>query len=148
MSLQGHTLNGLEHTSTDTIRQTCSDRIPHGHYIRRCLRLSGTRETRELLYRNPSRHLPESFAVRLGAGTPAYGCSFPGRVDTIEALLRLLLRLRTIRDLHKELKRAQDDRLRPLHQRARRWTIDYDQYIDALFVGPGCSNSSSAALRV
>ena len=42
MNLHGHTLNGLEQTSTNTIRQTCSDRIRHGgHYIRRCLRLLG-----------------------------------------------------------------------------------------------------------
>ena len=46
------------------------------------------------------------------------------------------------------LARTLDDRLRPLHHRTRRWTIDYDQYIDALFVGPGCSDASSAALRV
>ena len=44
MNLQGHTLNGLEQTSTDTIRQTCLDRIRHGHYIRRCMRLFGVEE--------------------------------------------------------------------------------------------------------
>ena len=41
MNLTGHTLNGLEQTSTNTIRKTCSDRILHGHYIRRCMRLLG-----------------------------------------------------------------------------------------------------------
>ena len=87
-------------------------------------------------HRNPSRHLPESSVVRLGANTPAYGCSFLEHVDTVEALLRLLLRLRMIRDLRKEL------------QRSLKEMIDYDHYIDALFVGPGCSNPSSAVLRV
>ena len=96
-----------------------------------------------MLYRNPSRHLPESFAVRIGAGTPAYDCSFPGRVDTIEALLRLLLRLRTIRDLHKEHQRALHDRLRPLHQRARRWTIDYDHCINVLDAGRSTTTTAS-----
>ena len=52
--------------------------------------------------------------MRLGASTPAYGCSFPGRVDTLEALVRLLLRLRTIRDLHKERWRLLEE------------TIDYE----------------------
>ena len=60
-------------------------------------------------HRNPSRHLPESFTVRLGAGTPAFSCSFPGRVDTVEALLRLLLRFRIIRDLRKELQRLLEE---------------------------------------
>ena len=98
MNLTGHTLNRLEQTSTNTIRKACSDRIRHGHYIRRCrgVEVSGSTE-------NPSRHPSESLAVRLGASTPTYGYSFPGRVDTIEALLRLLLRLRMIRDLHKEM---------------------------------------------
>ena len=72
------------------------------------------RRKRELLHRNPSRHLPESPTVRLGASTLAFGCSFPGCVDTVEVLLRLLLRLRTIRDLHKE------------HWRLLEETIDYE----------------------
>ena len=45
-------------------------------------------------------------------------------MDTVEALLRLLLRLRTIHDLDEELDwfLDEDDRLRPLHRRALRWT--------------------------
>lgn len=35
-----------------------------------------------------------------------------------------------------------------LHRHARRWTIDYDHFIDVLYIGLGFSNSSSAALRV
>ena len=61
--------------------------------------------------------------MRLGASTPVFGCSFPRRVDTVEALLRLLLGLRMIRDLHKELQRLLEE------------TIDYDHCIDVLDVG-------------
>ena len=64
--------------------------------------------------------------MRLGASTAVYGCSFPGCVDTVEALLRLLLRLRTIHDLGEELDwfLDEDDRLRPLPlpRRVLRWT--------------------------
>lgn len=53
MNLTGHTLNGLEQTSTDMIRQTCSDRIRHEHYMKemheaiRRVRVNVTDQTHE-----------------------------------------------------------------------------------------------------
>ena len=68
--------------------------------------------------------------MRFGASTATYYCSFPGHVDTVEALLRL--RLRTIRDLHKELQRL-----------LLEGTIDYDHYIDVLNIGQSTTTTTS-----
>lgn len=94
-----------------------------------------------MLLRNPSRHLPKSSAVRLGASTLAYGCSFPRRVDTVDALLRLLLHLRTIRDLHKELQRLLEETI----DSRGRWPIDYDHCIHELDAGRSTTTTASTS---
>ena len=116
------------------------------------------RETHKLFHRNPSHHLLERalpcelvLAHRCTAFLP-WTCGYRRGATTVTVALKDEPRssqgTAEVAGGDDRLARTLDDRLRPLHRRARRWTVDYDHYIDALYVGPGCSNSSSAALRV
>ena len=97
----------------------------------------GTHETEcELLHRNPSRHLLER----------ALPC------ELVQAHRRTVFYLWTCgyrRGATAVAVALEDD---PRLLKESDWlleeTIDYDHFIDVLYVESGCSNSSSAALRV
>ena len=135
MNLQGHTLNGLEQNVFGYDPSWALYKEMHEAAGKRC-------ETRKLFHQNPSHHLLEralpcelGLAHRRTVFLP-WTCGYRRGATTVVVALeddpRSSQGTAEVAGGDDRLARTLDDRLRPLHRHARRWTINYDHFINKI----------------